>query len=581
MMKIFGILVLAVLAIALVLFVAWFLITKINGNCPICALSKITAPSKLTIDLSEEENYGGGAETPPMGWSSWNTFRQNINEDLILETAQAMKASGLADAGYQYINLDDCWHSSMRDSMGRLQGDPGTFSMGIPALISKINDMGLKVGLYSSNGTMTCEDLPASLGNERIDAKTIASWGCEFFKYDFCHHQILHGDVPIIERLEISREGEKDGTIQLLPGEAEYTGRGQVVKCKDLPSGNGIGFIGYGAGTASFRLNVTENGKYVLTVCYNKSTKCRHERYLRIKVNGQKDYELFFPATAGFSATARAQIIIELQSGENILRLYNPVVTTADSSYLQYSRMARELREATAEWAEVTGKEEKPIVFSICEWGQTFSYKWGAKAGNMWRTTPDIMAKWLSIISIYERNVKLYAYAGPGAWNDPDMLEVGNGKLTEDENKAHFALWCMMAAPLILGNDIRKFVDGMNEPVKENPTLKIVTNKNLINIDQDPLGKPCKRIKASPFLDILARPLQNGDVAFCIFNKSSSKRTVTFDINSLAEEEYLSFRKTPGSYEVHELWSDEWFNDNTINATLPKHSVKVYRIHNS
>ena len=243
--------------------------------------------------------------------------------------------------------------------------------------------------------------------------------------------------------------------------------------------------------------------------------------------------------------------------------------------------MAKELRDATQEWAEFTGKPEKPIVFSICEWGFAFPYKWGAKAGNMWRTTPDIFAKWFSIKAIYEHNVKLYQHSGPGAWNDPDMLEVGNGKLTEEENKAHFTLWCMMAAPLILGNDIRKFVDGNNEPVKENPTLKIVTNKNLINIDQDPLGKACKRIKRTPSVDILARPLQNGDVALCLFNKGSSRRTVPYDINALADDEYLSFRKTPGKYEVHELWSDEWFNDNTINATLPKHGVKVYRIHNS
>lgn len=577
---IFVILLLAAVCILLVVFAAWFIITRINGNCPLCALSRITKPSSLTIDLSEEENYGGGAETPPMGWSSWNTFRQNIDQDLILEVAQAMKASGLADAGYNYINLDDCWHSSMRDDMGRLQGDLGTFSMGIPALISKINDMGLKVGLYSSNGTLTCEDLPASLGNERIDAKTIASWGCEFFKYDFCHHQLLHGDVPIIENIQLSKEGTKEDRVLLLPGEAEYTGKAQTVKCRDLPSGCGIGLIGYGAGTASFRTTVTEGGQYVMTVNYNKSA-CRHQRYLRIQVNGAKTYEVFFPVTLGWSATARIQLLIDLEPGENILKLYNPVVTTADSSYLQYSRMAKELRSATAEWAEFTGNEEKPIVFSICEWGQTFPYKWGAKAGNMWRTTHDICAKWFSIKAIYEHNVKLYEYAGPGAWNDPDMLEVGNGDLTEEENKSHFTLWCMMAAPLILGNDIRKFVDGMNEPVKENPTLKIVTNKNLIHIDQDPLGKPCKRIKHSPFVDILARPLQNGDVAFCVFNKSTARRTVSFDINALADEEYLAFRKTPGSYEVHELWSDEWFNDNTINATVPKHGVKVYRIHNS
>lgn len=574
------ILILAIIAILLVLFISWFAITKVTGNCPLCAIGRYTKPSKLTIDLSEEEDYGGCAATPPMGWSSWNTFRQNIDEDLILEIASAMKNSGLAEAGYEYINLDDCWQSSMRDNMGRLQGDLGTFSKGMPELIEEINEMGLKVGLYSSNGTLTCEDLPASLGNERIDAKTLASWGCEFFKYDFCHHKILRGDVPIIENVEISKEHSKENRILLLPGEAEYTGRGKVVKCSELPSGCGIGMIGYGAGSASFRLTVDESGKYVMSIAYNKSI-CRHERYMRVKVNGTKDYEVFFPATRGASPTARLQLLIELEEGENIIRLYNPVVTTADSSYLQYSRMAKELRDATQEWAEFTGKPEKPIVFSICEWGFAFPYKWGAKAGNMWRTTPDIFAKWFSIKAIYEHNVKLYQHSGPGAWNDPDMLEVGNGKLTEEENKAHFTLWCMMAAPLILGNDIRKFVDGNNEPVKENPTLKIVTNKNLINIDQDPLGKACKRIKRTPSVDILARPLQNGDVALCLFNKGSSRRTVTYDINALADDEYLSFRKTPGKYEVHELWSDEWFNDNTINATLPKHGVKVYRIHNS
>ena len=146
-----------------------------------------------------------------------------------------MEASGLAEAGYNYINLDDCWHSSVRDEMGRLQGDLGTFSMGIPALIKQLNSRGFKVGLYSSNGNLTCEDLPASLGHERLDAKTLASWGCEFFKYDFCHHHVLKGDVPIIENLQLNLPGTTEPALILLPGEAEFTGKGRVVKCSDLP----------------------------------------------------------------------------------------------------------------------------------------------------------------------------------------------------------------------------------------------------------------------------------------------------------------------------------------------------------
>ena len=267
---IFGIILLAIAAILLVWFIAWFIITRVNGNCPLCAMEKIAHPSKLTMDTTDAPNYGG-ATVPPMGWSSWNTFRQNINQDLILEVAEAMEASGLAEAGYNYINLDDCWHSSVRDEMGRLQGDLGTFSMGIPALIKQLNSRGFKVGLYSSNGTLTCEDLPASLGHERLDAKTLASWGCEFFKYDFCHHHVLKGDVPIIENLQLNLPGTTEPALILLPGEAEFTGKGRVVKCSDLPSGQGIGMIGYGSGTAGFRFSVEAGGTYALTLAYNKS----------------------------------------------------------------------------------------------------------------------------------------------------------------------------------------------------------------------------------------------------------------------------------------------------------------------
>ena len=196
---------LIILIVAIIAFVVWFVVYRFGGKCPICALEKITKPTKITMDVENEEPYSAETSpTPPMGWSSWNTFRQNISEDLILDTAAAMKKTGLLDAGYRYINLDDCWQSSMRDENGRLQGDLEKFPSGIKSLIYNINQMGMKVGLYSSNGTLTCEDLPASLGRETLDAQTIAEWGCEFFKYDFCHHKIISGAAPVIEALEIS-----------------------------------------------------------------------------------------------------------------------------------------------------------------------------------------------------------------------------------------------------------------------------------------------------------------------------------------------------------------------------------------
>lgn len=577
-MKTFLIILAAIVAIFIVLFISWFLTMKANGKCPVCALKKLSRPRSITMNIEDDEPVNSNvAKTPPMGWSSWNTFRNHINEVLIAETARAMKNSGLADAGYQYINIDDCWQSSMRDSDGKLQADLGTFPSGMPALISKINNMGLKVGLYSSNGTLTCEDLPASLGNEVLDAKTLASWGCEFFKYDFCHKKSISGHCPAIEKIElVSLNGDVKGVSAVLnPEDATFTGRAKVIKIGELPSGKAIGYIGHGAGTASFRVITLPRGKYAVTVVFHKSP-CRHEQYVQLIVNG-KVHELFFPKTLGFSDSGRAQLVIELKDGENIITLQNPVATLADSSYIQYRRMSQALKNATSDWAKFTNSEEKPIVFSICEWGTAKPWEWGAKAGNMWRTTHDIFPKWLSILYIYRKTIKLYSHTGVGAWNDPDMLEVGNGKLTEDENKAHFTLWCMMAAPLMLGNDIRKFVDGNGNAVEGNPILKIVTNKQLIAIDQDPLGKGAKLVKKITGVDVLARPLMNGDVALCLFNKSSSSRNVHLDINELAEDSYLLMRRS-SEYELHELWSDKRAVMNAVSVSIQKHGVKVFRI---
>lgn len=573
----FLILLLVLVIIGIVAFISWFVKYRKSGRCPLCALEKMGVPTKLTIDTELTPDYNSGAAlTPPMGWSSWNTFKQNISEELILSTAAAMRLSGLTDAGYKYINIDDCWHSSFRDENGRLQGDLEKFPSGIPALIEKINHMGMKVGLYSSNGTLTCEDLPASLGNEAVDAKTIAEWGCEFFKYDFCHNKKISGDAPVIEAIELSRPG-KTAEYTLKPEDAIFTGRAQVVDISRLPSGKAIGLLNHNAGTATFRPNIELSGKYVLTLLIYKSLNLHHEQYLQVIVNGEI-HEIFAQKTKGFNATGRLQMLVELKAGENEIVLKNPVRTLADSSYTQYTRMARELKKATAAVAAETGNEEKPIIFSICEWGTSLPWHWGAKAGNMWRTTHDIMPFWKSVYLIYRRNIGLYKYAKPGAWNDPDMLEVGNGKLTPDENRAHFSLWCMMAAPLVLGNDLRTFVNEDGTAISDHPVLKIVTNKNLIDIDQDPLGKSAKIVKKFSGIDILARPLANGDTALCFFNTSSKTKGITFNISDLAEDDYIEFGATHSSYSVHELWSDEKFSASTISASMPKHGVKVYRI---
>lgn len=575
---IFLIVLIAIIVILAVLFVSWFFTMKANGKCPLCAIKKMTIPRKITMDISETENYNNGvAQTPPMGWSSWNTFRNHIDQDMIMEVAEAMVNSGLADAGYKYVNLDDCWQSSMRDSDGKLQGDLRTFSRGIPQLIKDINQLGLKVGLYSSNGDLTCEDMPASLGNEDLDAKTLASWGCEFFKYDFCHSHPISGDCPAIEKIELNRIDTNDfNSLEVLkPEDAEFTGMAKIIKLSELPSGQAIGFLNHGAGSATFKVISLPKGKYALTVVHQKTFR-RTDSYAQITVNG-KIHEMFFPRGKGFSDSGRTQIVVDLKDGENVITVQNPIATVADSSYIQYKRMGDALKNATKEWAKFTNTPEKPIVYSICEWGTAQPWDWGRKAGNMWRTTHDIMPVWKSVVLLYDFTIKKYAAAGPGGWNDPDMLEVGNGKLSEDENRAHFSLWCMMAAPLMLGNDIRKFVDGNNNAVEGNSALKIVTNKQLIAIDQDTLGKPAKRLKKVTGVDIIARPLANGDTALCLFNRSAGNKNIHLNLKELLTDEYLDTPQVD-QYELHDLWSDERNTASAVSASLPKHSVKVYRI---
>ena len=560
-----------ILAIAVAAFLLWFFAMAKSGKCPLCAL-KSFIPSKLTMDISEIEDYDNDVSNLPiMGWSSWNTLRNHISEDSIYETAKVLSESGLAEAGYKFVNIDDCWQSNLRDENGCLQGDLESFPSGMKALCDKINALGLKMGIYSSNGTLTCEDMPASLGNEKLDARTFTSWGVEYLKYDYCHHEIIKGSTPIIEYIDINKKGER-AEIRLLPENAEYAGRAKTVKCRDLPSGQGIGFLNHGAGSASYVVGVPSGGEYIFTVHYRKNY-LHSKQYLQIVVNG-KTYELFMPKGMALTHDARAQISVRLESGDNLIKLCNPIATRADGMFIQYKRMGDALREASREWAAFNESKEKPITYSICEWGFNKPWHWGSKAGNMWRTTFDIMPNWSRIVSIYNKNIKLYKYTSPKHINDPDMLEVGNGKLSFEENKSHFTLWCMMAAPLVLGNDLRTLTDGS---AKSTELLSILTNKSLILIDQDSIVKSAKRISKKHGIDVLVRPLSNGDTAICFFNKTGNQKTVEFDIESLADESYLNFRKSH-DYILHDLWSDEREYGHSIKANVEKHGVKVYRI---
>ncbi len=513
------------------------------------------------------------ALTPPMGWSSWNLFRNKINEDLIYETAKALKDSGLADCGYKYVNIDDCWQSSMRDKNGRLQGDLSSFPSGIKSLVNKVNALGLKLGIYSSNGTLTCEDLPASLGREAIDADTFAEWGIEYFKYDFCHNVPISMSAPKIGGITVTNPRTFEET-EYSADKALLTGSAEIINDKHLKYISGLSA---NSGACEFKnITVSESGEYILTVTVRKSG--RYTKHLDILVNDKDIYRTDLPATKSPSPEGKHQLRIMLSEGKNTIKLFNAVASRQDSAAIQYSIMGNELKRATREHAEKNGCEEKPIVFSICEWGRNFPWQWGARAGNLWRTTPDIMPKWLSVIGIYEFNILLYKHAGIGSWNDPDMLEVGNGNLTFEENKTHFTLWCMMAAPLILGNDIRKFIKPDGTVDTENPTYKIVTNKKLISVNQDALGIQCRRIKTNGAEDILVKPLEGGEFAVCFLNKANSLTRMECSINEIA---LLPFVGVPlaGEYETTELWSDDvTVTTDKIEAVVAPHGVKIYRV---
>ena len=460
---------------------------KRNKMCPFCYIRQLFAP-KIETGAEHPVYENGVWTTPLMGWSSWNTFRNNIDHDLIMDTARALKESGLYEAGYRYINLDDNWHSNMRDDNGEWQGDLVRFPDGIPAVIRELNDMGIKAGLYSSNGTLT----------------------------------------PLVYAIEVAPLGSgKAADYQV--SNAVLRGLARRMKCAPLPGGQYVSGLDAGKGSIRFENVVADaDGDYVLTVCIKKYG--RYEKYLGVTVNGAEAEGIMFPPQKHFNLTARFQTVVKLKAGRNVIELGNPVANSRDSAAIQYRRMSRLLKEAAIERAEATGEPVKPILFSICEWGFRKPWLWGASAGNMWRTTPDIRPWWYWIKIIYSRNVKLWKYASPGHFNDPDMLEVGNGKLTRAQNMSHFALWCMMSAPLVLGNDLRKITK---------PILDIVTNRDLIAIDQDPLGRQAKRIRRGA-VDILAKPLADGGIAVCFFNKTKFAQKRRLDVRKLYTDDYIS-----------------------------------------
>ncbi len=365
------------------------------------------------------------ARTPPMGWNSWNKYACNVSESLIMGMADAMVSSGMKDAGYEYIVIDDCWQVS-RDENGEIVVDKDRFPHGMKYVADYVHSKGLKFGIYSCAGSLTCQGRPGGLGHEYQDARTYARWGVDYLKYDWC----------------------------------------------------------------------------------NSSTQDAKSSYTNMR-------DALF--TAG-----------------------------------------------------------RPIVFSICEWGSNKPWEWAGKVGNLWRTTGDISDSWNSMINIFEQQKDLARYAGPGRWNDPDMLEVGNGGMTTEEYKTHFSLWCMLAAPLIAGNDLA----NMTPEIKS-----ILMNKEIIAVNQDTLGRQGVCYRDNGDYQIWIKPLTNKDKAVCLLNKSDEKKTVLVDFELLAQTSrgrwgFGADKEIKlGDFTVRDLWDhkDLTLKDPATYIELLPHTVKVYR----
>lgn len=487
----------------------------------------------------------GLAKVPPMGWNSWNKFGPEINETVVMETAEAMVKTGLAAAGYQYVVIDDCWMAPSRDPEGKLVPNLRKFPHGIKYVADYVHSLGLKFGIYSSCGVRTCQGLPGSLGYEAIDAHTFAGWGVDYLKYDFCYSEIASCEIDKITIDGVVYEAESDTNL--------LSGGARVGICRNCSGQRCVTGIDEHGGALQFNdIRVPRDGTYEMTITYVHRGGDVRPRALFIQVNGGADQRVrLINYTGQRDAVNSLQTKVQLRKGSNVILFHNPY-TTREISILNYKCMTDALR--------ATGR---PIVFSICEWGTHSPWEWGAEIGHLWRTTGDITDAWQSVLSILDKQDGLERYSGPGHWNDPDMLEVGNGGMTDTEYRSHFALWCILAAPLMAGNDIR----NMSESIQS-----ILTNEELIAVDQDPLGEQGRRVRKDASSEVWVKRLSNGDRAVVLLNRGSAARALSVKPAELG-------LPVTDAYLVRDLWAHtSTMTAGAYTALVAGHGVAALRV---
>jgi alpha-galactosidase len=358
----------------------------------------------------------GLAKRPPMGWNAWNLFHDYIDEKTVREVADAMIASGMRDAGYIYVNVDDEW-AGERDQKGVIR--PNRNFPDMKALADSIHARGMKLGLYSSPGPETCEGHLGSLGHEEQDAQTYASWGADYLKYDWCSASFVYRD--------------------------------------------------------------------------------------------------------------------------------------------------EDMRAVYQKMGEALSKTGRPIVYSLCQYGKQRVPEWGPQVGgNLWRTTPDISDNWKSMIYIWTQQQAISRWNKPGGWNDPDMLEIGNGGMTDEEYRTHFSLWSMLSAPLLAGNDPRSMSAA---------TIETLTNNEVIAIDQDALGAPPKKLDNTGAIEVWMKPLADGDTALLLLNTTNATASIDLCWNELGLGDRPSIR---------DLWAHHDLSfGNSFRSEITSHAVYMFRLKHS
>lgn len=413
--------------------------------------------------------------TPPMGWNSWNCFHRTISDEQIRAAAEALVATRLIDHGWSYVNLDDCWQGT-RDAAGAIRGSAKFPDM--RALAEFIHAKGLKAGLYSSPGPQTCENAVGSYGHEEQDAATYAAWGYDYLKYDLCTYNEL---------------------IMLLRGER------------------------YGALLAADKQRETAQLGVELAVL--NSLIYRHDPTTFPPSAAVADAIARFKGLDKDALTARrTQAMHRFRELTDEARRANPAGAAAvDEDYWRESFLKMRLALDTV---------DRDIVLS-CSGGGLAGRKAG---GQLWRTTTDITATWASVEGIGFAQHGLERWAGPGGWNDPDMLEIGNGPLTPDECYTHMTLWCLLSAPLLIGCDLTKLT-----PL----SLSILSNDEVLAVDQDELGRQGWRATQTGATEVWLKPLADGGTALGLFNRGETTAEVAVRWSDL---------KLSGPRQVRDLW---------------------------